>query len=79
MPDLHLLWQRVQGRSYENCRFSDTFRSNGDGQVTRVHLFCRAPQSPYCDRPAPAQRWCPAWTAGNPQPPPQVGNPDLTI
>lgn len=79
MPDLHLLWQRVQGRSCENCRFSDTFRSNGDGQVTRVHLFCRAPQSPYCDRPAPAQRWCPAWAAGNPQPPPQVGNPDLTI
>jgi len=47
--------------------------------VTRVHLFCRAPQSLYFDRPAPPERWCSAWAAGQPGAPPTVGNPDLTI
>ncbi len=45
MADLNRFWQRVQGHTCENCRFSEFFRSNGDGQVTRVHLFCRCPAS----------------------------------
>ena len=79
MADFNRFWQRLQGQTCENCRFSEFFRSNGDGQVTRVHLFCRCPDSAYHDRPAPAERWCPAWDAGGQKDAPRVGNPDLTI
>ncbi|MBK9092148.1 MAG: hypothetical protein WAV53_06290 [Anaerolineae bacterium] len=78
-PDLQLIWSRLQGHRCANCCFGETFRSNGDGQVTRVHLFCRAAQSRHFNRPAPPERWCASWTAGEPGSPPRVGDPDLTV
>ncbi len=78
-PAWQLFWSRLQGHSCENCFFSESFRSNGDGQVTRVHLFCRAEQSRYFNLPAPPERLCLSWTAGQSGAPPRVGNPDLTI
>ncbi|MCS6843040.1 MAG: hypothetical protein NZ528_01760 [Caldilineales bacterium] len=72
-------WQRLRGQSCDTCRFAEVFRSNGDGQVTRLHTFCRGPQSPYHDRPAPAERWCEAWERlEGPRTPPRVGDPTLT-
>lgn len=73
------LW-RLQGRSCDGCVFAEVFRSNGDGQVTRLHTFCRSPQSPYHDRPVPAERLCEYWQkAQRPRNPPRVGDPNLTV
>ncbi|MEI2689378.1 MAG: hypothetical protein V9H69_06585 [Anaerolineae bacterium] len=55
---MNLTWQRLRGRTCDTCAFLDIFRSNGDGQVTRLHAFCRGPQSPFYDRPAPPERTC---------------------
>jgi len=58
---LQQLWARVRGQDCQTCRFAQVFRSNGDGQVTRLHAFCRNPASEFHNRPLPARRWCPAW------------------
>jgi hypothetical protein len=73
-------WQRIRGRSCDTCAFAEVFRSNGDGQVTRLHTFCRAAQSRHRDRPVPPERWCKHWQKGD-EPPnqPQVGDPNLTV
>lgn len=79
MNAMNLTWQRLRGRTCDTCAFLDIFRSNGDGQVTRLHAFCRGPQSPFCDRPAPPQRTCAAWQKLEGQRQiPEVGDPNLT-
>ncbi|NOX62785.1 MAG: hypothetical protein GXP42_12690 [Chloroflexi bacterium] len=54
-------WLRLQGHDCYSCEFSDVFRSSGDGQVSRLHTFCRNPASPHHNRPAPSNLWCDAW------------------
>lgn len=72
-------WQRLRGRTCDTCAFLDIFRSNGDGQVTRLHAFCRGPQSPFHDRPAPPERTCAVWQKSDgPRQSPKVGDPNLT-
>jgi len=61
MNKLRRLWLHLQGHNCHTCHFSDKFRSSGDGQVSRLHTFCRNPDSPYRDRPAPSELWCDAW------------------
>lgn len=79
MFQLHTVWLRLRGSSCDNCAFADTFRSNGDGQVTRLHTYCRAPASPHFNRPAPAERLCHSWQPGDgSSQPPEVGDPTLT-
>jgi hypothetical protein len=79
MTGLRLMVYRLKGRSCDSCAFAETFRSNGDGQVTRLHTFCRARQSSYCDRPVPQERLCEHWRkADRPPDRPQVGDPNLT-
>ncbi len=64
----------------DTCAFVEFFRSNGDGQVPRLHAFCRCPGGPYQDRPVPASRHCVRWERAE-QPPvkPRVGDPTLTV
>ena len=72
-------WQRLRGRTCDRCAFMDVFRSNGDGQVTRLHTFCRAPQSAHLNRPVPPERTCVAWQrAVKPPDAPEVGDANLT-
>lgn len=79
MTRLQIVYLRLRGSSCDNCAFADAFRSNGDGQVTRLHTYCRAPQSPHFNRPAPPERLCESWQRGDKLPqPPQVGDPTLT-
>lgn len=63
--DLLAWWKRlkrqVQAADCYNCRFSETFRSTGDGQVSRLHTFCHNPASPHHQRPIPAERICDDW------------------
>lgn len=74
-----ITWQRLRGRTCDRCAFLDVFRSNGDGQVTRLHAFCRASQSAHFNRPVPPERTCPAWQrAEEPPVAPSVGDPNLT-
>lgn len=74
-----LMVYRMRGCSCDTCAFAEIFRSNGDGQVTRLHTFCRASQSAYHDRPVPPERLCEHWQkAEGPQDRPQVGDPNLT-
>jgi len=54
-------WLRFRGHDCFSCAFSEVFRSSGDGQVSRLHAFCRNPASPYHNRPLPVTRWCDAW------------------
>ena len=63
---------RLRGHNCFSCHYCEVFRSNGDGQVSRVHAFCRNPASPYADRPIPPERWCDAWQQAPPQPPGQA-------
>ena len=64
----------------DTCAFVEFFRSNGDGQVPRLHAFCRCPDGPYRDRPVPPSRHCPRWTpAEKPIEKPTVGDPTLTV
>lgn len=80
MMNIRLMVYRMRGRSCDTCAFAEIFRSNGDGQVTRLHTFCRAPQSFYCDRPVPQERLCEHWQkADEPQDRPRVGDPNLTV
>ena len=79
MSNLQRTWQRLRGRTCDTCAFADSFRSNGDGQVTRLQTFCRSPHSPYHDRPIPPERLCQSWQkADKPRRPPSVGDPNLT-
>lgn len=79
MASARLAWHKLRGRSCDTCLFAEVFRSNGDGQVTRLHTFCRGPLSPHFNRPAPAERLCAAWQKQEePRQPPQVGDPNLT-
>jgi hypothetical protein len=64
----------------DTCAFVEFFRSNGDGQVTRIHAFCRCPAGPFEDRPVPRDRRCERWRrADTPPVKPQVGDPSLTV
>lgn len=64
----------------DTCAFVEFFRSNGDGQVPRLHTFCRCPGGPYQDRPVPPERICPRWAqAEKPIEKPAVGDPTLTV
>jgi hypothetical protein len=60
-------WQRLRGRTCDTCAFLDVFRSNGDGQVTRLHAFCRGPQSPHQDRPRAVGAHLWAWQKSDDQ------------
>lgn len=66
--------------SCDTCAFVEFFRSNGDGQVTRIHAFCRRADGPFADRPIPQERRCELWRRAE-QPPskPTVGDPTLTV
>lgn len=61
MNGIRRLWLRLQGHDCYSCRHSQVFRSNGDGQVSRLHTFCRNPVSPHHGRPIPPERWCDHW------------------
>ncbi|RME80691.1 MAG: hypothetical protein D6775_15575 [Caldilineae bacterium] len=61
MHALRRIWLRLRGHDCYSCEYSQTFRSSGDGQVSRLHTFCRHPRGPYRDRPIPAQAWCDHW------------------
>lgn len=61
MNSLARIWLRLQGHDCYSCEFSHLFRSNGDGQVSRMHAFCRNPASAHNKRPVPDGRWCDAW------------------
>jgi hypothetical protein len=66
--------------SCDTCAFVEFFRSNGDGQVTRVHAFCRCDGGPFEDRPVPRERRCERWQrAERPPVKPKVGDPTLTV
>jgi hypothetical protein len=68
------------GPSCDTCAYVEFFRSNGDGQVTRVHAFCRCPLGPFEDRPVPRERYCERWQrADKPPIKPKVGDPTLTV
>jgi hypothetical protein len=80
MAKMKLWWMRLRGRSCDSCAFVDIFRSNGDGQVMRLHSFCRSPLSPFADRPVPPERLCGQWQPSSESPsPPRVGDPNLTV
>jgi hypothetical protein len=77
------LWQRFTRRlpqgGCDQCAFVDFFRSNGDGQVPRLHAFCRCPGGPFQDRPLPPARRCDHYQrAVEPVEIPTVGDPTLT-
>lgn len=61
MKALTRTWLRLQGHDCYSCEFSQIFRSNGDGQVSRLHTFCRNRNSAYDKKPIPDERWCDAW------------------
>jgi hypothetical protein len=66
--------------SCDTCAFVEFFRSNGDGQVTRIHAFCRREDGPYQDRPVPRERRCEDWQRSeHPPVKPAVGDPTLTV
>jgi len=63
----------------DTCAFVEFFRSNGDGQVPRLHAFCRCPDGPHQDRPGPSSRSCAVWKRAElPIDKPSVGDPTLT-
>ncbi len=61
MHTLQRFWLRLRGHDCYTCQYSQVFRSNGDGQVSRLHTYCRHPHGPFSDRPIPPARWCDAW------------------
>ena len=66
--------------SCDTCAFVEFFRSNGDGQVTRLHGYCRCPAGPFEDQPIPAARRCDMWQkAAQPPEKPKVADPTLTV
>lgn len=71
---------RLEPPGCDTCAFVEFFRSNGDGQVPRLHAFCRCPGGPYQDRPVPPSRVCSHWArAEKPVEKPIVGDPTLTV
>lgn len=73
------LLNRAEPPRCDTCAFVEFFRSNGDGQVTRLHTFCRCPDGPFEDRPVPQARRCERWQrAKQPATRPTVGDPTLT-
>jgi len=72
--------ERAERPHCDTCIFVEFFRSNGDGQVPRLHAFCRCPDGPYRDRPVPTARRCQRWQrAATPAQKPSVGDPTLTV
>ncbi|NOZ49310.1 MAG: hypothetical protein GXP37_04580 [Chloroflexi bacterium] len=61
MHPLRRFWLRLQGHDCYTCQHSQVFRSNGDGQVSRLHSFCRHPHALHADRPIPQSLWCDWW------------------
>jgi hypothetical protein len=79
MSRIRVVYLRLRGSSCDNCAFAEIFRSNGDGQVTRLHTYCRASHSAHFNRPAPAERLCDRWQRqSGAVHPPSVGDPNLT-
>jgi len=77
---LRRLRRQRPASSCDNCAFVEFFRSNGDGQVPRLHAFCRCPGGPFQDRPVPSARRCDRWQpADGPVDVPTVGDPTLTV
>lgn len=75
-----LLGKGSERATCDTCALVEFFRSNGDGQVTRVHAFCRCPGGPFEDRPVPRERRCERWQRAEiPPVKPQVGDPTLTV
>jgi len=73
------LLNRTDPPSCDTCAFVEFFRSNGDGQVSRLNAFCRCPGGRFEDRPVPEARRCKRWLrAEHPVPRPAVGDPTLT-
>ncbi|MCP4165521.1 MAG: hypothetical protein GY759_06460 [Chloroflexi bacterium] len=61
MNGIQRLWLRLQGGDCYSCHHCQVFRSNGDGQVSRLHSFCRNPDSAHAGGPIPDARWCDDW------------------
>ena len=80
LKSIYRFLHRTGPQSCDTCAFVEFFRSNGDGQVPRLHAFCRRPGGPFQDRPIPAARRCDDWQRA-PHPPekPHVGDPTLTV
>jgi len=76
---LHTFFRRLLGRTCCRCRYVEWMRTTGDGQVSRLVAVCRNPDSPHFDRPVPPERTCPYWEKGAKKPPPEVGDPTLTV
>lgn len=63
----------------DTCAFVEFFRSNGDGQVPRLHTFCGCPGGPFEGGPVPPARRCNQWQrTSQPAKKPEVGDPTLT-
>lgn len=74
------LLRRTEPPSCDTCALVEFFRSNGDGQVSRLNAFCRCPGGPFEDRPVPQARRCDRWQrAERPVPRPPVGDPTLGV
>ena len=74
------LWSRTEPPSCDTCAFVEFFRSNGDGQVSRLNAFCRCLGGAYEDRPVPQARLCERWQrAERPAARPAVGDPTLSV
>ena len=70
---------RTEPPSCDTCAFVEFFRSNGDGQVSRLNTFCRCAGGPYEDRAVPQARQCARWQRAElPAAKPDVGDPTLT-
>lgn len=81
MNTIGRVWRQLRGRDCFACACSEVFRSNGDGQVSRLHSFCRNPASAYHDRSLPPELWCPAWQqapAGRKAAPDEIDGTGLT-
>ena len=74
------LFSRPAKPSCDTCVHVQFFRSNGDGQVPRLHAFCRCPAGPFQDKPTPRERRCDHWQRrSTPVEKPVVGDPTLTV
>jgi hypothetical protein len=73
------LLNRTEPPSCDTCAFVEFFRSNGDGQVSRLNAFCRCAGGLFEDRPVPQACRCERWQcAEHPAARPAVGDPTLT-
>jgi hypothetical protein len=71
---------RAEQPHCDTCAFVEFFRSNGDGQVSRIHAYCRCPGGAHQGHPVPSIRRCERWqrAAGEIEKP-SVGDPTLTV